>query len=555
MSNSDESEGRKIVTVDSDSAGRDRPRTRRGSPFGPAAGALLMGLVVTGILSWLSAVQYSNNEHRLLRLEAHNASSVLSVAVPDIQAPLASAATLADATNGNRAKFMQLVGPYVGAPPKQFVSLSLWRLGGRGAGPIAVAGSRPILAPSLARQFLHRAARTPTMSVIGLFRGSPPRLGYAFGGPGRTGPFIVYAESGLPRNRYQAARPGAAFSDLNFAIYLGKTQSSQDLLVTSVKRLPLPGQRTSVTIPFGNTFFTLAATARAPLGGSLPQRLPWVIAIAGVLLTLGASILTLRLTVRRRRAERLAVRLEEVAEENRRLFTEQQGIAQTLQRALLPEELPQPAGLQTSARYEPGVHGVEVGGDWYDLITGGGKRLLLVVGDVSGRGLRAATTMAALRYAVHAYAAQGDPPALILAKLAKLVNVRTSGQLATVLCAQIDIESREVSVASAGHLPPLLISNGRKEFVHGPVGLPIGVDPDTSYTASSVTASPGATFLAFTDGLIERRGESIDVGLSRLRETAASSLPLEELLTRLVTELRDDRADDDTAIAAIRWMS
>lgn len=524
-----------------------------GSSFGPAIAALILGLVVTGVLSWVAHVQYLNNEHRLLRLEARNASSVLTVAVLGIQTPLASAATLADATHGNRQKFMQFAGPYVVGPLRQFVSISIWRVGARS--PRAVVGSPPKLASGpYARQLLRQAAISPRLSVIGLLKGPQPRLGFAFSGPGTTGPFVAYGENSLKRSRYQPVAPGAAFSDLNYAIYLGKTQDAGELLATSVKRLPLVGYRASVSVPFGDSFLTLTATARGPLGGSLPQRLPWVIAIAGVLLTLAASVLTMRLITRRRHAEQLAAQLEEVAEENRRLFTEQQGIAQTLQRALLPETLPQPPGLQASARYEPGVHGVEVGGDWYDLIAGR-ERLLLVVGDVSGRGLRAATTMAALRYAVHAYAAQGDPPDVILSKLSRLLSVKSSGQMATVLCAQVDIATRELSVASAGHLPALLMSNGHKEFVRGAVGLPVGVDPEASYTASTITAPPGATFLAFTDGLVERRGESIDAGLDRLREAVVSTLPLEELLTRLVSSLRDDQADDDTAIAAIRWLS
>jgi serine phosphatase RsbU (regulator of sigma subunit) len=304
-----------------------------------------------------------------------------------------------------------------------------------------------------------------------------------------------------------------------------------------------------VTIPFGDTFLTVRATRRASLAGSLPRDLPWVIGIVGVLLTIGAGALTIRLIQRRRRTEQLA-------DENRQLYAEQRGIAQTLQHALLPAELPQLHGLQASARYEAGVEGVEIGGDWYDAIAVGDKRLLLVVGDVSGRGLQAATTMAALRYGIHAYAAQGDEPGTILTKLNKLVSVKSSGQLATVLCALVDPDARELTITSAGHLPPLLISDGRGEFVNTDVGLPIGVDRNAEYTSVTVPVAPGATLLAFTDGLVERRGESIDVGLGRLREHAASNhATLDELLTRVVSNLRHDGAEDDTAIAGIRWLS
>lgn len=520
---------------------------------------LVVGLVVTGLLTWLSAAQYSKNEARLLRLRARDAASVLTESVPAIQTPLASAAALADATGGSRTKFMQFVAPYVGTGPNgEFVSVSLWRVGAGPRSPVAVVGATPALArsPLRAQAFLARAARSSTLSVIGLLQGPTPRLGYGFTGVGVSGPFAAYAESALARNRYSAAQSNSAFSDLNYAVYLGRERTARNLLATSARHVPLQGHPTVLRIPFGDSVITLGVTARGPLEGSLPQQLPWAIAVAGLLLTIGATGLTARLIARRRHAEQLAIRLEESAEENQRLYTEQRGIAQTLQRALLPDALPQPPGLQVGARYEPGVQGVEVGGDWYDLIVLDQRRLLLVVGDVSGRGLRAAATMAFLRYAIRAYAAQGDPPAIILSKLSALLSVKRSGQLATVLCALIDPGKRVVSITSAGHLPPLLIGGGHVKLLRAPVGVPVGVDADPSYTSTDVAAPPGATLIAFTDGLVERRGESIEVGLERLREHAEKDgLSLEELLARLVDQLRDHGTEDDTAIAGIRWLT
>ena len=163
--------------------------------------------------------------------------------------------------------------------------------------------------------------------------------------------------------------------------------------------------------------------------------------------------------------------------------------------------------------------------------------------------------MAQLRFAIHAYAAQNDPPAVILSKLSRLVNVKTSGQIATILCALIDVERHHVTVTSAGHLPPLLITNGSGTFIHGEVGVPIGVRSNVKYTSTGVDAPPAATLLAFTDGLVERRGETIDTGLARL-ERVATSHPanLDDLLDRVVSDLRSDGGDDDTAIAGLRWL-
>jgi serine phosphatase RsbU (regulator of sigma subunit) len=391
--------------------------------------------------------------------------------------------------------------------------------------------------------------------VIGLLQGSRLRLGYAFTSPGLTGRYVAYGESALPANRRSALQSSSSFADLNYALYLGRTQDISQLLVTDLTSLPIRGRHASITIPFGGSAFTFVVTPKHPLEGTFAQLLPWLIAIVGVLLTLGAAALTARLLARRDQAERLARSLEQIAEENRRLYAEQRTIAQTLQHALLPEALPKIRGVETAARYEAGVEGVEIGGDWYDLIGLGDRRLLLVVGDVSGRGLRAAATMAELRFAIHAYAAQDDPPAVILSKLSRLVNVNRSGQLATILCALIDVETRTVTITSAGHLPPLLVSDGSGEFIRTEVGMPVGVSADATYASTAVAAPPASTLLAFTDGLVERRGESIDAGLARLERAATSQHSgLDELLDRLVEDLRSGTDDDDTAIAGLRWL-
>ena len=164
--------------------------------------------------------------------------------------------------------------------------------------------------------------------------------------------------------------------------------------------------------------------------------------------------------------------------------------------------------------------------------------------------------MASLRYAVRAYAAQGDAPAVLLSKLSGLLNVNADGQIATVLCAMIDAPAYEMTVTNAGHLPALLIRNGRAELVPGEVGLPVGVDPDARYESTTVAVPAGATLLVFTDGLVERRGETIDTGLERLRARVSDNpATLDELLTQVVDEQREEGATDDTAIAAIRWLS
>jgi serine phosphatase RsbU (regulator of sigma subunit) len=536
-----------------------RPYARGAYPYWVAGAVLVVGLVVTGVLVWVSASTYTNNENRLLKLRVDDAGALIAEALPSVQTPLASAAALADATDGDVGKFKSFIGPSVGPQGRaQYVSVSLWRLGGGQPQLLAVVGVPPALAASPARaaRFFGSAVGKRQLSVIGLLQRPKPRLGYAYTSPGLTGRYVAYAESALPASRRSRLQSNSAFADLHYALYLGRTQNSTALLVTDLTKLPITGRRASISIPFGNTAFTFVVSPRRSLAGTFTERLPWIVGIFGLLLSLGAAALTARLIARRNQAQELAGSLEQIADENRRLYAEQRTIARTLQHALLPEALPKIHGVETSARYETGVEGVEIGGDWYDLIALDDRRLLLVVGDVSGRGVRAAATMASLRFAIHAYAAQDDPPEAILAKLSNLVNVNTSGQLATVLCAVVDVEAHRLTVTSAGHLPPLLLSNGSGTFVHSEVGVPIGVRAGARYTSTSVRTPKAATLLAFTDGLVERRGESIDAGLARLRQAAsANHVGLDELLSRVIHDLRESGGgDDDTAIAALRWL-
>jgi serine phosphatase RsbU (regulator of sigma subunit) len=203
-----------------------------------------------------------------------------------------------------------------------------------------------------------------------------------------------------------------------------------------------------------------------------------------------------------------------------------------------------------------GEVGLDIGGDWYDVIPVTDRSVLIAVGDVSGRGVRAASTMAALRFAIHAFATEGDPPATILSKLSRMLSITETGQLATVLVAMANLDTREVAVASAGHLPPLLVANAHGEYINGNVGVPIGVEQDATYPTTTVSVSKGATLLAYTDGLVERKHESLDQGLARLRKVATSNnATLPDLLNRVLTELHHAPAQDDTAIVGLRWTS
>jgi serine phosphatase RsbU (regulator of sigma subunit) len=522
-----------------------------------AGAVLLLGLAVTAAFALISLALYDQNETHLLRLRAREVGSVLTAVVPSIQTPLVSAAELADATGGSPQRFRAFIAPYVG-PGRPFVSASLWPLESARRAPTTAVGTAPVLAslPERAGTFFAHAEHSRLLNVTGILNSASPSLGYEYSTPGVKRGFAVYAETPLPRDRRSKLAGNSAFSDLNYALYLGHSRQQADLLVSSLHRFPITGRQASDVVPFGDDVFTLVVTPTGSLSGTFFENLPWIIVIVGALVSLAAALMTDRLARRRQYAEQLSGVLDRVAAENHQLYTEQRSIAQTLQHALLPDTLPQPPGLRVGARYIPAASGIDVGGDWYDVVVADDRRVLLVIGDVSGHGLRAATTMAALRHAALAYAAQECRPASVLAKLSDFVNRGAHDYFATVLCALIDVESHELTVASAGHLPPLLIDGEHSRFIEFDVNVPIGVARTSPYSESTIGVPVNATLVAFTDGLVERRGELLDVGMTRLADAAtAEKLALDELLAKLAHDLAPEGHHDDTAIVGIQWQN
>ena len=516
---------------------------------------LATGLLITALLSVAALELYDHNETRLLKLRARELSLVLSTAVPTLQTPLASAAELADATGGNAQKFRAFMTPLVGTG-RAFTSASLWPAEGSRVAPTVIVGQRPALAGRTgeARKLFAEAKQSGQLVLTELLPGATPRLGYAYSVPGAHGGYVVYAENPLPASRRSQLAESTGFGDLNYAVYLGRSRRRKDLLVTDITHFPITGRQASTVVPFGKGAFTLVVTPARSLGGTFFEDLPWLVAIVGALVSMAAAVLTERVVRRRADAERLAGVLDRVASENRQLYTQQRGIAQTLQHALLPETLPEVAGLRISASYVPAASGIDGGGDWYDVVPCGPSSALLLIGDVSGHGLRAATTMASLRHAALAYASEDSSPASVLSKLSNFVNSGSPDYFATMLCARVDVSEHRISLASAGHLPPLLIADGEARLLEFEPDVAIGVARDWQYSETEVAIPPRAILVAYTDGLVERRGELLDVGLERLRTVALQAPPeLDQLVAGLVRDLPGEEHSDDTAIVGIQW--
>jgi GAF domain-containing protein/anti-sigma regulatory factor (Ser/Thr protein kinase) len=254
------------------------------------------------------------------------------------------------------------------------------------------------------------------------------------------------------------------------------------------------------------------------------------------------------------RLEELAGRLA-LALDGARLLRLQTEIAHTLQRSLLPSALPHVPGAEVAVRYLPGAEGVDVGGDFYDVIPLPSGRIGLVVGDVMGRGVRAAAVMGQLRAAVRAYSLEGHPPAALLARLDRLVGTLEEGLLVTALYAEWDPGRDTVVCASAGHLPPLVrLPGAEPSFLDVEPGVPLGVGVQ-SYAEADLTLPAGSLWLAFTDGLVEGPDLPVEQGMARLARAVRSSRNAMDACDDALRELRplgdSRRYDDDTALLAL----
>ncbi len=230
----------------------------------------------------------------------------------------------------------------------------------------------------------------------------------------------------------------------------------------------------------------------------------------------------------------------------------QREAAVTLQRSLLPQKLDQPADLRVAATYQPGGAEAAVGGDWYDVIAIDGGRTALVIGDVMGRGLRAAAVMGQLRTAVRAYARLDLPPHEVMRLLDGLAMEIDANQIATCTYAVWDPQRRTLSYASAGHLPMLLrCPDGtilRSEEQNGP---PLGTGGGL-HVSHTLRLLPGTTGVLYTDGLVERRDEDIDQGLDLLARTLTGAVGAPEVIcARLLRAMGvTSEHDDDVAVLA-----
>ncbi|HEX3425393.1 MAG TPA: GAF domain-containing SpoIIE family protein phosphatase [Acidimicrobiales bacterium] len=248
-----------------------------------------------------------------------------------------------------------------------------------------------------------------------------------------------------------------------------------------------------------------------------------------------------------------------IAVANAQAFENERRTALILQRSLLPDELPEVPGYQFAVRYQPADATAAVGGDWYDVfVLPGDDHVGLVVGDVMGHGIEAATVMGRLRTAVQAYAIENASPAQVLCSVDKLLAMIPEGateRLATLCYATLKLSTGHVAMANAGHVPPVLVDRwGTVTRVPGPTGPLLGSGVGGGWTETTVEVGPGSAIVFYTDGLIEDRRRPIDEGLDRLQRSLADARgDADAICQRLAEDLiPDERQEDDAAILVVR---
>ncbi|MGZ4243647.1 MAG: SpoIIE family protein phosphatase [Solirubrobacteraceae bacterium] len=250
-------------------------------------------------------------------------------------------------------------------------------------------------------------------------------------------------------------------------------------------------------------------------------------------------------------ADRMAIAIDHVQR-----FAHGRQLVETLQRSLLPDRLPHHPRLELAARYLPSGLAPQIGGDWYDALELDRDRTAVMIGDVVGHGVRAATTMSELRNALRAFAVEGHSPGAALHQLDRVVHATFGpGMIATVLFLIIDASKGVVSLSRAGHPPPALrTAGGEIRFLETGNTLPLGIDDRVAAEEAEYRVAPGDTLLLFTDGLVERRRESINTGFDRLRDAfTRAPADVEELCDYVLERTVSEQAShDDIAVLAVR---
>ncbi|MGN9784904.1 SpoIIE family protein phosphatase, partial [Nonomuraea sp. ZG12] len=237
------------------------------------------------------------------------------------------------------------------------------------------------------------------------------------------------------------------------------------------------------------------------------------------------------------------------------LYDNRRRLAQSLQAGQLPQDLHEFPALDVAARYVPATPGMDIGGDFYDLIRLSDTLAGAVIGDVQGHDVTAAALMGQVRTAIRAHATAGADPGEVLTRTNRLLTELATDRFTSCLYVSFDLRRRTASLASAGHLPPVLSrSGGPAEIIETPAGLLLGIDPDAEYGTTDLNMPPGAVMALYTDGLVERPGLDLGDAIAALatRFTPTPGQPLPALAESLIEQATNEQRTDDIALLLLR---
>ncbi|MGW7355541.1 SpoIIE family protein phosphatase [Streptomyces sp. NPDC054802] len=239
------------------------------------------------------------------------------------------------------------------------------------------------------------------------------------------------------------------------------------------------------------------------------------------------------------------------------LYEQEHDLAEGLQQAMLPRRIPDVPGAQIAVRYRSARFGQDIGGDWYDVIPLPGGRVGAVIGDVQGHDTHAAAVMGQLRIVLRAYAAEGHPPATVMARASVFLHELDTDRFATCIYAEADLSTGVVQVVRAGHVDPLMRDRDgtcRRLGMSG--GLPLGLSAEfgrLEYPVIIIELDPGQTLVMYTDGLVEQPGSDLDDGMRALSELVREGPRDVQRLADRLCEVVDERGgDDDVALLLLR---
>jgi hypothetical protein len=506
-------------------------------------------LVVAASATFGARTVVQSESHRLLRERTAEVQLVMSNSIADIPSELVPLGAALRATGGSASTFVA-VAAATATTSTAHLTYAWLRPSAAGWQVVAAEGgglrTGQLVSGTVASTVAQAATGSEMLSTGVLGSGSDRTIGYAIGPPTAPTGTVLYRQNALG----QVAAPRQAgtepFSELDVVIYASGRPTPAQVLVTTTPHLPLSGDHRYQPLAAGASHWLLGVQARGTLVGAAAANSTWFVGSGAVFLAILVAALV-EVEARRREAAMA-------------LYQGERLVAETFQRKLLPV-VPELPGLDVAARYVGGSAGQQIGGDWFDVFPIGAGQIGVVIGDVVGHDVSAATAMSQLRAALRAFAWLGDPPEVVIDRLDGMVDSFGVTELATLIYGVLDPPGsdgcRSLRLSNAGHPVPVAQDpDGTVRMIEGGSSVLLGTGADLPRTKATVSITPGTTLLFYTDGLVEVPGSMLDDGLRRLRAVVEGHHP-EDGAAALCDEILHsdrERGHDDIAILAIRLL-